>query len=189
MCDGWTDGKGRSLTNFLVNSPSGSVFMKSIDTSNVIKDGKKMFELLDSIVEEIGEENVVQVVTDGAANLVTAGRMLMEKRTKLFWSPCAAHCLDLVLEDIGELPILEIYHILPKVCDSNCKSVKTCRQYHYDKNFNPDSEVLIGLYETLERMVPDRRTRFAMDQLEKFKGAKGLFGMNMAIDTRDKKQP
>ncbi|RDY01591.1 hypothetical protein CR513_15065, partial [Mucuna pruriens] len=63
-------------------------------------------------------------------------------------------------------------------------------RYHYDKNFNPDSEVLIGLYETLERMVPDRRTRFAMDQqLEKFKGAKGLFGMNMAIDTRDKKQP
>ncbi|RDX69510.1 hypothetical protein CR513_51367, partial [Mucuna pruriens] len=70
MCDGWTDGKGRSLTNFLVNSPSGSVFMKSIDTSNVIKDGKKMFELLDSIVEEIGEENVVQVVINGATNLV-----------------------------------------------------------------------------------------------------------------------
>ncbi|RDX92334.1 hypothetical protein CR513_25546, partial [Mucuna pruriens] len=103
MCDGWTDGKGSSLTNFLVNSPSGSVFIKSIDTSNVIKDGKNMFKLLDSIVEEIGEENVVQVVMDGATNLVTVGRMLMEKRTKLFWSPCAAHCLDLVLEDIGEL--------------------------------------------------------------------------------------
>ncbi|RDX92254.1 hypothetical protein CR513_25636, partial [Mucuna pruriens] len=40
------------------------------------------------------------------------------------------------------------------------------------------------------RMIPNKRTRFAMDQqLEKFKGAKGLFGMNMAIDTRDKKQP
>ncbi|RDY02322.1 hypothetical protein CR513_14231, partial [Mucuna pruriens] len=102
MCDGWTNGKGRSLTNFLINSTSESVFLKSIDTSN---DGKKMFELLDSIVEEIGEENVVQVVMDGAANLVTAGRMLMEKRTKLFWSSCAAHCLDLVLEDIGELPV------------------------------------------------------------------------------------
>lgn len=28
ICDGWTDGKGRSLTNFLVNSPSGTVFLK-----------------------------------------------------------------------------------------------------------------------------------------------------------------
>nr|KYP43790.1 hypothetical protein KK1_034770 [Cajanus cajan] len=26
MCDGWIDGKGRSLTNFLVNSPSGTIF-------------------------------------------------------------------------------------------------------------------------------------------------------------------
>lgn len=105
MCDGWTDGKGRSLTNFLVNSPSGTVFLKSIDTSNVIKDAKQMFELLDSVIEEIGENNVVQVVTDGASNFVAAGKMLEEKRTKLFWSPCAAHCLDLILEDIGQLPV------------------------------------------------------------------------------------
>ncbi|RDX98708.1 hypothetical protein CR513_18333, partial [Mucuna pruriens] len=53
------------------------------------------WELLDSIAEEIGEENVIQVVTDGACDLMAAERMLMEKRTKLFWSPCAAHCLDL----------------------------------------------------------------------------------------------
>ncbi|RDX73953.1 hypothetical protein CR513_46355, partial [Mucuna pruriens] len=85
--------------------PSGSVFLKSIDTSDVIKDCQKIFELLDNIVEEIREENVVQVVTDDASNLVAVGRMLMEKRTKLFWSPCVAHCLVLVLEDIGELPI------------------------------------------------------------------------------------
>ncbi|KAK7395822.1 hypothetical protein VNO78_16393 [Psophocarpus tetragonolobus] len=63
-------------------------------------------------------------------------------------------------------------------------------RYHYDKNFNPNSEVLIGLYDTFQRMVLDTRTRIRLDQqLEKFKGAKGLFGMNMAIDTRDKKQP
>ncbi|XP_027915185.1 uncharacterized protein LOC114174548 [Vigna unguiculata] len=105
MCDGWTDGKGRSLTNLLVNSPSGTVFLKSIDTSNVIKDAKQMFELLDSVIEEIGEDNVVQVVIDGASNFVAAGKMLEEKRTKLFWSPCAAHCIDLILEDIGELPV------------------------------------------------------------------------------------
>lgn len=83
----------------------GLFFLRSIDTSDVIKDGQKMFELLDNIVEEVGEENVAQVVTDGASNLVAAGRKLMEKRTKLFWSLCAAHCLDLVFEDIGELPV------------------------------------------------------------------------------------
>ena len=63
MSDGWTDGKSRHLTNFLVNSPRGSVFLKSVDTSSIIKNSQKLFELLDSIVEEIGNENVVQVVT------------------------------------------------------------------------------------------------------------------------------
>ncbi|XP_028803310.1 uncharacterized protein LOC114758444 [Neltuma alba] len=57
------------------------------------------------MIEKIGEDNVVQVVTDGASNLVAAGKMLEEKRTKLFRYPCAAHCLALVLEDIGQLPI------------------------------------------------------------------------------------
>jgi len=77
MCDGWIDGKGRFLTNFLVNSQSERVFLKSIDTSNnVIKDAKQMFELLDSMIEETGEDNVVQVVTDGASNFMAAGKML-----------------------------------------------------------------------------------------------------------------
>ena len=37
----WRDGKGRSLTKFLVNSPSGKVFLKSIDISKVIKNLNK----------------------------------------------------------------------------------------------------------------------------------------------------
>ncbi|WOL00998.1 hypothetical protein Cni_G09711 [Canna indica] len=70
-----------------------------------IKNAEKMFELLDSMVDEIGEENVAQVVTDSASALVAVGKKLMEKREGLFWTPCAAHCLDLVLEDIGNLPV------------------------------------------------------------------------------------
>lgn len=105
MSDGWSDKKNKRLTDFLANSPSGTIFLKSIDTSNMIKDAKKLFELLDSLVEEIGEENVVQVVTDSASAYVAVGELLMEKRKKLFWSPCAAHCIDNMLEDIGELLI------------------------------------------------------------------------------------
>jgi hypothetical protein len=30
--------------------------------------------------------------------------LLMEKRPRLYWTPCAAHCIDLMLEKIGELP-------------------------------------------------------------------------------------
>ena len=58
---------------------------------------------MDKVVEEVGEENVVQVVTDNEASFKAAGMLLMEKRKHLFWSPCAAHCIDLMLEDIGSM--------------------------------------------------------------------------------------
>ncbi|XP_057803146.1 uncharacterized protein LOC131018440 [Salvia miltiorrhiza] len=64
----------------------------------------KLFELLDEVVEEIGEEHVVQVITDNGAAYKAAERLLMDKRTSLYWTPCAAHCIDLMLEKIGELP-------------------------------------------------------------------------------------
>ncbi|RVW85517.1 hypothetical protein CK203_044114 [Vitis vinifera] len=57
-----------------------------------------------SVVEVIGEEIVVQVITDNASNYVNAGMRLMEKMRKL-WTPCAAHCIDLMLEDIGKLNV------------------------------------------------------------------------------------
>jgi len=55
--------------------------------------------------------------------------------------------------------------------------------------FNPDEEVLYGMYETIEKMITDRRIRFQIDQQLNRLKAQWLFGRNMAIDTRDKKQP
>lgn len=55
--------------------------------------------MMDDIVEEVGEENVVQIVTDNAANYKAAGDLLMQKRKQMYWTPCAAHCIDLMLED------------------------------------------------------------------------------------------
>jgi hypothetical protein len=56
---------------------------------------------------EVGAEHVVQVITDNAANYVVAGRMLMERHPTLFWTPCAAHCIDLMLEDIGKISFVK----------------------------------------------------------------------------------
>ena len=105
MSDGWTDEKSRCLINFLVNSPAGTWFMKSIDASDTIKNGELMFKYFDDVVEEIGEENVVQAITNNASNYVNAGMRLMEKRRRLWWIPCAAHCIDLMLEDIGKVNV------------------------------------------------------------------------------------
>ncbi|RVW74230.1 hypothetical protein CK203_055979 [Vitis vinifera] len=86
------------------------------DLSIIMEDHKKLGNNMDvqlcqmvgqmeKVVEEIGEENVVQVITDNASNYVNAGMRLMEKRSRLWWTPCAAHCIDLMLEDIGKLNV------------------------------------------------------------------------------------
>ncbi|KAK2635563.1 hypothetical protein Ddye_030355 [Dipteronia dyeriana] len=94
----------RQLLNFLVNNLYGTVFLKSVDASDVVKDATLLFELLDSVVEDVGEDLVIQVVMDNASNYKKAGEMLMKKRTRLWWTPCATHCIDLILEKIGSLP-------------------------------------------------------------------------------------
>ncbi|XP_020264013.1 uncharacterized protein LOC109839951 [Asparagus officinalis] len=73
MSDGWTDRKERALINFLVNSPHGTVFLSSIDASDEIKTGARMFEILNEEIKKIGLENVVQIVTDNHVSLKLAG--------------------------------------------------------------------------------------------------------------------
>ena len=42
---------------------------------------------------------MVHIITDNAANYKATGQKLMEKRKHLYWTPCATHCIDLMLED------------------------------------------------------------------------------------------
>ena len=103
MSDGWSDRRGRDLINFLVNNLEGTYFLESVDASSEVHSANKLADLLEKKIEEIGKDKVVQVVTDNGANFKAAGKLLMERIPTIFWSPCAAHCLDLMLEDIGNL--------------------------------------------------------------------------------------
>jgi hypothetical protein len=62
-----------------------------------------LYQLFKKVVLYVGVENIVHMVTDNAANYVTAGKLLIEEFPSIFWSPCAAHCINLILQDIGKL--------------------------------------------------------------------------------------
>ena len=47
--------------------------MQSIDVFSMIKMREKMFELFDKWVEQVGEENVIQVITNNHSSYVMAG--------------------------------------------------------------------------------------------------------------------
>ena len=99
MSNGWTNKKRRSICNFLVNSPKGTIFLYSLDTSDISKTTDKVFKMLDD-VKFVGEENVVQVIIDNAANFKAVGELWMHTRPNLCWTPCVAHCIDMILEDL-----------------------------------------------------------------------------------------
>ena len=103
MCDGWSSRTNKPIINFMVYSDRHMLYHTSIDTTNKSKTASYIFSLMDKVVEEVGESNVVQVVTDNEPSFKAAGKLLMEKRKHLFWTPCAAHCIDLMLEDIGKM--------------------------------------------------------------------------------------
>ena len=79
------------------------MFLKSIDASDKVKTAQLICKMMEEVVQEVGEENVVQIVTDNAANYMAAGRLFEDKHPTIFWSSCTAHCIDLMLEDIGKL--------------------------------------------------------------------------------------
>jgi hypothetical protein len=103
MSDGWTSTSHRHFINFLANSPAGTFFLGSVDASSEVANAEMLADLLETQIDKIGKEYVVQVVTDNGSNFKAAGRILMERIPHLFWTPCAAHCLDLMLEDIGKI--------------------------------------------------------------------------------------
>jgi hypothetical protein len=86
-----------------VNSPKGTYFLESIDALSEVHESYMLVDLLEKKVDEIGRDKVVQVVTDNGANYKVVGKLLMKWIHTLFWSLCAAHFLDLMLEDIENL--------------------------------------------------------------------------------------
>ena len=104
MGDGWKDTRKRPLINFLVYCLKGVIFIKSVDASDIYTNAENLCNLFAEMVEMVGLDNVVHLVTDNAPNYKALGKLLAERYPNLAWSPCAAHCMNLKLEDVGNMP-------------------------------------------------------------------------------------
>ncbi|XP_058082076.1 uncharacterized protein LOC131230261 isoform X2 [Magnolia sinica] len=56
-----------------------------------------------NVMQDVGRKNLVQFVTDNGSASVKAGKDIQSKY-HMYWTPCAAHCIDLMLEGIGDRP-------------------------------------------------------------------------------------
>ena len=78
MCDAWTRSTKWSIINFMVYSKGSTIFLKSVDVLDKIKDNKYIYGLLKDVIKEVRETNVVQIVTDNVSTFLKARKLLMK---------------------------------------------------------------------------------------------------------------
>lgn len=156
--DGWSDQQSRPLINIMVGSSSGPMFMKAIDASEALtKDAEYIANIFFDVIENIGDDRVVQVVTDNGANFKAAGALIEERYPHIFWTPCVVHCLNLVLKAICD-PSEKSAHYL------ECKWVKELvSQVNEINNFVTNhglSKAIFNRYSDI-KLLKVAETRFA----------------------------
>ncbi|GJX82266.1 putative hAT dimerization domain, ribonuclease H-like superfamily protein [Tanacetum coccineum] len=102
VSDGWSNVKHKPLINILAVNSRGATFMYAEDFSGVEKTGVEISKFLLEAIESIGPSNVLQVVTDNAANCKAAGEEVEKVHKHIFWSPCVVHTLNLIFKDLAK---------------------------------------------------------------------------------------
>ncbi|KAL5709510.1 hypothetical protein ACHQM5_020190 [Ranunculus cassubicifolius] len=103
LVDEWTIETGRTLLNIFVHCAEGTMYLKTFDVSETLNSPDVLYEIFKGVVEEVGVSNVLQVITDGAEHYLIAGGKLTETFRTMYWTPCAARSLNLMLEDVGKI--------------------------------------------------------------------------------------
>jgi hypothetical protein len=88
------------LINVIASSPKGEMFLRAEDCSGEVKDSNFTTEILIVVIEQVGPENVVQVITDNAHFCKVVGLIVESRYNHIFWTPCIVHNLNLILEEI-----------------------------------------------------------------------------------------
>ncbi|KAG6484248.1 hypothetical protein ZIOFF_061043 [Zingiber officinale] len=72
----------------------------AINCEGEYKDKTFISKLLINTINEVGHQNVVQVVTDNAPVCKVVGLLVEAKYPHIFWTPCVVHRLNLALKNI-----------------------------------------------------------------------------------------
>lgn len=101
MCDGWSNRRNQSIMNYIIITPS-PVFFKSVPTGVQSHTGQFVAKEIGDVINYVGPSKFVGVVTDNASNMQAAWRILEEEFPYLCCYGCAAHGLQLLMNDLAK---------------------------------------------------------------------------------------
>nr|GEY51166.1 hAT dimerization domain, ribonuclease H-like domain protein [Tanacetum cinerariifolium] len=94
VSDGWSDPTRKPLINFMATSGNGPLFLKAMNYFGEVKDRFFIADLMKEVINEIGHQNVVQIITDNATNYKAAGQLIESQFPHIYWTPCVVHKLE-----------------------------------------------------------------------------------------------
>ncbi|CAM0953229.1 unnamed protein product [Alopecurus aequalis] len=103
MSDAWTGPTDMSIINFLIFCNGRMLFHKSVNPTGEMQNAKYLCKIIrEVVVDEVGPEHVVQLVTDNGSNFKKACLMVVQEFPHIVWQPCCAHTVNLMLKDISK---------------------------------------------------------------------------------------
>ncbi|EEF32010.1 uncharacterized protein LOC8287228 [Ricinus communis] len=163
LLDGWMNEKGQNLVSFVVEGPEGLIYLRSANVSDIINDLDALQLLLDRVMEEVGVDNVVQIIACSTTGWMgTIGKQFMDRRRTVFWSVSASHCIKLMLEKIGAMDcikwIIEKAKIITKFIYGNGEVLKLMRNYTNSYDLVKTSRMKFGVpFLTLENIISEKK--------------------------------
>jgi Protein of unknown function (DUF 659) len=151
VTDGWTNVRGEHITNFCIKAPSQKPFFyDSIVTSGTIQNAQGVAESVAVVLERLGPEKFISVITDNAPVMKAAWKIIMRKYSHISAYGCAAHCMNLLVKDILEDPD----HI--KIIKDSERIIKFVTNHHIVKAKYEDLRKLAKVPHTLTMPVVTR---------------------------------
>lgn len=95
--------QGATFINIFLNSPERTIFLRTVDVSEILPSPETICEVIKEVVEEVGVGNVVQVISNGDEQYTAAGKLLSEVYPNILWNTCAAQCVEFILSEFGKL--------------------------------------------------------------------------------------
>ncbi|XP_074308224.1 uncharacterized protein LOC141643094 [Silene latifolia] len=158
LVEEFSPGKETTLLNFVIYCSEGSMFLKSVNATNLIDDTDLLFDLIKEVVEEVGDKNVLQVITPNEDCFSAAGKRLSDTYPTVYWTPCAASSIVLMLEDLGKIEwinaVLEQCKSITRFIYNHSVVLNMMRRYTFGMDLVvPDVSPHVTNFKSVKRMV------------------------------------
>lgn len=100
--DGWSNMRNEGILNFVIHTPKPN-FYCFVETKTNRHTAEYLFSESCKVLEAVGPQKFLAVVSDNAANMIKCGKMVETKYKNIVWIGCLAHTLHLLINDILKL--------------------------------------------------------------------------------------